>query len=122
LRKVDVNELVSLKPTSSPISVTDSLRFASKLLARSMRLPVRYRCGGTPNDCLKAREKWYGLSCTNSAKDDSEMSSARRSSIYCVSFFCCQLGSPPRMRDTRGEILSFMLMSSYANAILSAST
>jgi hypothetical protein len=28
-----VNELVSLKPTSSPISVTDSLRSASKLLA-----------------------------------------------------------------------------------------
>src|SRR5262245_7558056 len=122
LRKADVNELVSLKPTSSPISVTDSLRFASKLLARSMRLLVRYRCGGTPNDCLKAREKWYGLSCASSANDDSEMSSARCSSMYCVTFFCCLLGGPPRMHDTVGKTLSFSRMSSYANAMLCAST
>src|SRR5262249_37393155 len=117
-----VNEVVLLKPTSSPISVTDSLRCASKLLARSMRLLVRYRCGGMPSDSLNAREKWNGLSCASSANDDSEMSSARCSSMYCTSFFCCQLGSPPRTRDTRGETLSFMRMSSYANAMLSAST
>src|SRR5437588_315488 len=65
LRKAAVNELVSLNPTSIPISVTDRLRSASKLLARSMRLLVRYWCGGMPNDCLNAREKWYGLSCAS---------------------------------------------------------
>src|SRR5262249_49463258 len=58
LRKAAVNELVSLNPTSNPISVTDSLRSASKVLARSIRRLVRYWCGGMPNDCLNAREKW----------------------------------------------------------------
>src|SRR5262249_55597669 len=41
LRNADVNELVSLKPTSSPISVTDSLRAVNRLLARSIRRLVR---------------------------------------------------------------------------------
>src|SRR5262249_28482649 len=77
LRNADVNELVSLNPTSSPISVTDSLRAANRLLARSMRRLVRKRYGVVSNDCLNTREKWYGLSCTSSAKDDTHTSSAR---------------------------------------------
>src|SRR5262249_7027623 len=92
VRKGGGKELVSLKPTPSPISVTDSLRSASKALARSIRRLVRYRCGGMPNESLNAREKWNGLSCTSRARDDSEISSARCSSIYCVNFFCCQPG------------------------------
>src|SRR5262249_12479776 len=86
-----------------------------------MRLLVIYRCGGTLNDCLKAREKWYGLSCASSANDDSEMSSARCPSTYCINLFCCQLGSPPRMRDTRGETLSFMREHTNPNDEVSSS-
>src|SRR5258707_13371187 len=47
-KSIAENELVSLKPTPCPISVTDSLRSASKALARSMRRLVRYRYGGMP--------------------------------------------------------------------------
>ena len=36
-RKAAVNELVSLKPSASPMSVTDSTRSSSRPLARSMR-------------------------------------------------------------------------------------
>src|SRR5262245_15646748 len=103
LRKAEVNELVSLKPTSRPISVTESLGSASKALARSIRRPVRYRYGGMPNDSLNAREKWNGLSWTTRAKDDSEISLARCSSTYCATFFCCHAGSPPRMPDTADD-------------------
>ena len=57
LRNAAVNELVLLKPNIMPISVTETARFASSSLAYSMRRLVWYRCGGIPNDCLKARQK-----------------------------------------------------------------
>ena len=37
LRNAEQNELVSQKPSSSPMSVTDSARLANKALARSIR-------------------------------------------------------------------------------------
>jgi hypothetical protein len=65
LRNAVVNELVSRKPTAIPISVTDDADSTNNVLARSMRWLLWYRCGGVPNDCLKARQKWYGLRLTN---------------------------------------------------------
>ena len=50
MRKAAVNELVSLKPSSNAISVTDVAGFASSVLACSMRRLLWYQYGGTPRD------------------------------------------------------------------------
>ena len=57
LWKAVLNELVSAKPSSTPIWVTDKSDCPRRSLALSIRRDVRYRYGGSPNDSLKAREK-----------------------------------------------------------------
>src|SRR5205085_1272599 len=65
LRNAAVKEPVSLNHSDKQISVTDSVRSANRIFARTRRLLAWYRCGGMPKDCLKALQKWCGLSRTS---------------------------------------------------------